>query len=194
MLDYLVVKALRNQMNHAGGNDENATNESGRIEREESCKEEAQNRVLQYYKDYHTEEQMFGSLNIAEIIERDEIEKVIAFLGRSLMRIWGDYENVRWNEAKAGSVKNRAAEEKTNREGYSIPVNSLFNNNKPIKFKSNYTNNERVGHIETYDGKKYEAIMPARYMKQGYSGKNYKSMENVSIKRIEGDHYIVCPK
>lgn len=194
MLDYLLVKVLRNQMNHAGGNDEDTTNESSGAEQEESCKELAQKRVLQYYMDYYTEAkitevEMFTSLDIAEIIEKDEIEKVIVFLERSLNRVLGNHESIEWNEAKAESTETRSCRNTLRGTGYSVPRTDLLE--KTCKFQS------MKGYIKAADGKKYKAIMPTRYKQSDDSSgsrKQNNSPEDVSIKRIEGDHFIVCPK
>ena len=53
------------------------------------------------------------------------------------------------------------------------------------------------GYIKAADGKKYKAIMPTRYKQSDDSSgsrKQNNSPEDVFIKRIEGDHFIVCPK
>lgn len=191
MLDYLLVKVLRNQMNHAGGNDEDTTNESSGAEQEESCKELAQKRVLQYYMDYyHTEAEMFTSPDITKIIEKDEIEKVIVFLERSLNRVLGNHESIEWNEAKAKSTETRSAK--------LTAMIDVFNPNGSDKYqfastRRSYGNSVRREGKITKNNVEYNAIMPQYYMKpddEGRTGKQYNCM-NVSIKRIEGDHFIV---
>lgn len=193
MLDYLLVKVLRNQMNHAGGNDEHTTSELSGVEQEESRKEAAQERVRQYYIEYHkteiTETEMFTSLDITEIIERAEIEKVIAFLERSVNRALGNHESIVWDETKAKSTETRSCRNALRRTVYSVPEADLID--KTCAFYSTQ------GYIEATDRKKYKAIMPARYRQSGNSGGSRgqnNGTEDVSIRRIEGDHYIVSPK
>lgn len=193
MLDYLLVKVLRNQMNHAGGNDEHTTNESSGTEQEESRKEAAQKRVLQYYIDYHKEEkiteaEMFTSPDITEIIKRAEIEKVIAFLERSVNQVLDNDESIVWNEAEAESTETRSAK--------LTAMIDVFNPNGADKYtftstRCGYGNSVRRKGKITKDNVEYDAIMPKQYMKPAYSNEGYNSMENVSIKRIEGDHFIV---
>lgn len=192
MLDYLLVKVLRNQMNHAGGNDEDTTNESRGTEQEESRKEAAQKRVLQYYMDYyHTEAEMFTSPDITKIIEKDEIEKVIGFLERSLNRVLGNHESIEWNEAKAKSTETRSPELTAMIDAFNPYGSDKY---QFTSTRRSYGNSVRREGKITKDNVEYKAIMPKYYMKlddEGKTGKKYNCMENVSIKRIEGDHFIV---
>lgn len=194
MLDYLLVKVLRNQMNHAGGNDEDTTNESRGTEQEESRKEAAQKRVLQYYIKYHTEiteTEMFTSPDIAEIIEGAEIEKVIAFLERSVNQVLDNHESIEWNEAKAKSTETRSPELTAMIDAFNPYGSDKY---QFTSTRRSYGNSVRREGKITKDNVEYKAIMPKYYMKlddEGKIGKKYNCMENVSIKRIEGDHFIV---